>query len=242
MNLLRLLIISIAFVSTVNADTISLVTEEALPMHYMEKGKPSGPVIDLISDVMDGIGLEYKISILPWARAYQMAQDEPNTLIFSMARTEAREPLFKWVDTVISLDYHLYKLKSRNDINIGSVQDAKEYRIGVLTKDVRHDYLRAQGLTKLFPVAKNEQSLDMLLHGRIDLLPMSNLGLQALCEKKSIDCAQFERTHKLDVFSRGLYFAYSKSTADDIVAKTRDALKMAKEDGTYQKIMGRFLK
>ncbi|MES9962475.1 MAG: transporter substrate-binding domain-containing protein [Candidatus Sedimenticola sp. 20ELBAFRAG] len=241
MTLLRILTLCIVLIPTANASGIFMVTEEARPMHYMVDGKPSGPVIDLISHVMEQAGLDYTIKVLPWARAYQIAQNKRDTLIFSISRTEAREPMFKWVDTVISLDYHLYKLKTRTDINIKTLQDADEYRIGVLTNDVRHEYLKEQGLSRLAPVPSNSQNLGMLIRGRIDLLPMSNIGLQALCQKEAVDCAQFERAYKLDAFSSGLYFAYSKFTEDEIVVKTRSALELAKTDGTYQKIMGRFL-
>ena len=53
--------------------------------------------------------------------------------------------MFKWVGEIYPLKDHLWALKSRNDISINSLEDAKHYLIGIPRSDNQHQYLTQQG-------------------------------------------------------------------------------------------------
>lgn len=85
------------------------------------------------------------LGIYPWARAYQMAQDAPNVLIYSIGRNEQREALFKWVGVIAPYDVYLYRLKSRPEVKVLSMNDIRNYRVGAVRDDIRAQHLeRAQ--------------------------------------------------------------------------------------------------
>ncbi|MDX7833812.1 hypothetical protein SJS03_21745, partial [Aeromonas dhakensis] len=79
----------------------------------------TGLSVDLLKRMLEvsGIGLDRKgIQLLPWARAYQMAQYDPNTVIFSMIRLPEREALFHWVGPIGPRVTRVYRRAKRDDV------------------------------------------------------------------------------------------------------------------------------
>ncbi|GLS92385.1 hypothetical protein GCM10007916_34560 [Psychromonas marina] len=239
-----LLFLLLLFISTfsVNAEQIKVVTESAFPLSYQKDGKITGAATDVVKATLDSVGLDYQIEIYPWARAYKKALMDENTLIYSMARTSSRENQFKWVGQIVPIKYHFMKLKSRSDIEVTSLDQAKKYKIGVVIEDVRHQYLRGENFTELQVVSSNEQNLAKLFKKRIDMFPISQLGLATLCNNANFDCSNLDKVYELSDLSNGLYMAYSKSTSDEIVNKTKNSLIQLKEQGIYNHFMDEFLK
>ena len=109
-----------------HAQNITLVTENYPPFQIKESGKPpQGFAIELVEAMKKYAGINEKIEVYPWARAYNMALIKPNTFIFSLARTKEREDLFKWIGDYFMATTAIYALKSRTDIVITSLEDAK---------------------------------------------------------------------------------------------------------------------
>jgi polar amino acid transport system substrate-binding protein len=166
-----------------------------------------------------------------------MARQEPNVLIYLIARTPAREPLFKWVGELTRIEHRCYKLRERKDFVVRDLQDAKNYTVGVVRDDSRHQYLQAQGFKKMVVSAQNVDNFRKLLNRQVQLVPMPERDAALLCEGAHVDFASLEKIATLDALSTGLYIAYSRSTADDIVARTRAALDRLKADGMVTRLM-----
>jgi polar amino acid transport system substrate-binding protein len=221
----------------VQAQTIKAVTE-ASSYTYVQDGKVAGPATQIVEATLQGAGLkDYSVSLYPWARAYDMALQEPGVLIYLIARTPARESQFKWAGEFMRIEYHLYKLRSQHDIVVQDLQDAKRYTVGVMRDDVRQAYLQAQGFTKLVVSAQNGDNFKKLINGQVQLVPMPESDVQLFCEQAHFDCAKLEKVHTLDALAVGLYMAYSKATSDDIVARTRTAFNKIKAEGTVERLM-----
>ena len=91
---------------------IRVLTEDTFPIQYLENGKILGPSTELVRSVLNEANIPYSIEILPWARAYNVALTQPNTMIYSLARTEQREDLFQWIGSVMRLNYYLVGMES----------------------------------------------------------------------------------------------------------------------------------
>lgn len=216
---------------------IKVVTEDT-SYSYLQQGKVAGPASAVVEATLRRAGLnDYRISLYPWARAYDMAQQEPNVLIYLIARTPAREQQFKWVGELTRVEYHFYKLRQRKDIVVRSLQDAKNYSVGVLRDDVRHQYLQAQGFTKMVISAQNVENFKKLLNWQVQLVPMPEHDAVLLCAETRVDCASLEKAATLDTLSTPLYMAYSRSTADDVVARTRIAFAKLMAEGMVTQLM-----
>jgi polar amino acid transport system substrate-binding protein len=221
----------------VAAEPIKAVTETSA-FTYAKDGKVIGPASQIVETTLQRAGLTgYSMSLYPWARAYDMALREPNVLIYLIARTPAREDQFKWAGEFMRIDYHLYKLRSHKDIVVRNLEDAKSYTIGVMRDDVRHEYLQAQGFNKLVVSSQNADNFKKLVNGQVQLVPMPERDAMLLCEEAHVDCNSLEKIYLLNAMSTGIYMAYSKSTPDDIVQRTRSAFDKLKADGTVARLM-----
>ena len=223
--------------ASAQADGIKVVTEDS-SYTYLRDGKVTGPATEIVEATMKRAGLtDYKVALYPWARAYDLAQQEPNVLIFLIARTQAREAQFKWAGEFMRIEYHLYKLRGRDDVVVHNLQDAKAYAVGVMRDDVRHQYLQSRGFDKLVVSARNNDSLRMLLDRKVHLLPLPDNDVIRFCKEANVDPNSLEKVLTLNEMTTGIYMAYSRSTPDETVARTRDAFDHLKAEGMVTKLM-----
>ncbi len=219
------------------ADPIQVVTETSADV-YLKDGKVAGPATEVVEATLRRAGLhDYRITLYPWARAYRLALSTPNVLIYLIARTEMREPKFKWVGELGKIRVHLYKLADRADIAVHSLAEARNYRIGVMRDDVREQYLRQQGFTRLVLAAESLDNFEQLLNGRVDLLPLNDTDPASLCASAQFDCSRLQRVLTLDKMSIGSYMAYSTTTPDEIVERTRQAFEAIRAEGLLEQTM-----
>ncbi len=240
----KLLVACVTAVVAVSAmaQKINVVTEEYPPFNFMGPDKKiTGFSTEVVEDVLKRAKIDYSLEMLPWARAYKMAQEEPNVLIYSIGRTAQRENLFKWVDVIAPYNVFLYKMKGKNDIVAKDIAALKNFKVGGVRDDVRAQVLEKEGV-KMDLVADDAANLKKLEAGRIDMFPIDEGGMVALLQREGRDPANFEKVIKIDSLSSGLYMAFSKQTSDEVVARAKKALQDAGKDGTLDKIKAKYLK
>lgn len=81
-------------------DEIRIVTEELPPYNMTQDGQITGMSTEVVQAVLKEVGMSAPIQSMPWARAYDIALNSENTLIYSITRTRQRENLFKWVGDI----------------------------------------------------------------------------------------------------------------------------------------------
>lgn len=222
--------------SAAQAGQLRVVTEETA-YSYLRDGRIAGTATTVVEATLQRAGLEhYQIGLYPWARAYDMALRDPGVLIYLIARTSEREALFRWVGEIMRIEYHFYRLREREDIQIADLETAKAYRIGVMREDVRHQYLQANGFDKIVVAANNNENFRRLLNGQVDLVPMPEQDMIILCQEAGIDPARVVKVFTPDTATR-LYMAYSRQTDDDTVLRTQAAFEQLQADGTVAKLM-----
>ena len=218
------------------AQTINVVTE-ATSHSFLEDGKVVGAATQVVQKSLKAAGLnDYRISLYPWARSYDMALQEPNVLIYLIARTPAREQQFKWAGEIMRIKFHLYKLKDRQ-VKVDSLMDARRFRVGVLRDDVGHQYLKEQGFTLLVVSAQQLDNFRKLLSGQVDLVPLPDEDTTSLCKETNFNCDNLEKVYTLDEMSTGMYMAYSRLTPDIVVEKTKVAFEKLRASGIVKTLM-----
>lgn len=219
------------------AQPVQVVTELS-SFIFMQDGKVSGPATDVLEKTLQLAGIkDYRLTIYPWARAYDMALNQPNVLIYPVARTPQREAKFQWVGELMQNRYYLYKLRERTDIPVGNRAVARNYTIGVMRDDLRHQYFQQQGVTRLVVSALAAENFAQLLNRKVDMVPLSEAGAEAQCRSHHFDCAGLERVLPLEALTTGLYIAYSLATPQALVDRTQAAFKQLKANGTVQRAM-----
>lgn len=222
-------------------DNLKIVTEDYPPYNYMKDGALTGITTEVLNEVLKELNASPKIKLLPWTRAYKMALSEPNVLIYTISRTEERETLFKWAGSVVPAKPKFFKLKSRDDIKISSIDDAKKYTVGGVKDDVSAQYMESQNFTVSY-ASGYDKNLLKLHKGRIDLLLIDDLSFSFLAKQAGLNVSDFESTIGVDALDVDNSMAFSKTTPDGIVQKFSEALEKVKTSPAYQTILDKYTK
>lgn len=242
---LFLLLLVMGTFYSAHAQEITIVTENYPPYHYEKNGIVVGQGTETLQAVLNVLNIKAHIMIYPWARAYKMALNNRNTLIYGIARTPQRENLFKWIGVSSPVRYCLFALTSRNDIYVDTLEDAKQYIIGTVRDDIIELYLMEKGFEKkkhIDPNSSYEANLKKLIHRRVDLWAVVDLTAHYLVQSNQYPKNIIKEVYCLqEISTEGAYMAFSKNTPDALVDQFREALKKIKEDGTYDKILAKYL-
>lgn len=207
---------------------VQIVTEEYPPLNYTDQdGNLTGTSTRNVLAAMDKLGIELPIHVYPWARAYEMAQEEEDVLIYSMGRTEEREELFKWISPIGAVEVHLYALKSRDDIEVDILEDAKSYTIGSTAEDYSEQRLKGVGFEEQIVSSPNQnQSIRQLFEERVDLwiATVSGEDLERLCEQEGYDASELQKVLTVEEFEVEAWIAASLGTSDEVVELFRNAI------------------
>ncbi|MBU0970114.1 MAG: transporter substrate-binding domain-containing protein [Proteobacteria bacterium] len=226
-------------VSSAYGESFSIMTEEYPPFNYTDNGKLTGLSSDVMAEVVKRLGIPDNTKVLPWSRAYALIQSKSGMILFSMTRTEQRESLFKWVGPVASNQW-VFFAKKGSGIQINSLEDAKKVnKIGTYKDDAAELFLIEQGFTNTESVVDDLSNVKKLAAGRIDLWIVGHL--QGLYKAKTVagDTSAFEKV--FDVKDTQLFIAFSKDTADEVIAKWQAELDKMKVDGTYDAILKKYM-
>ncbi|MYM23943.1 transporter substrate-binding domain-containing protein [Duganella sp. FT135W] len=220
------------------ATPLTLVTEEFAPYSYREHGKVTGYATDVLEAALAHAGIDHSVQIYPWARAFQMARSQPNVLIYSIVRTPEREELFQWVTPLAPRSVYLYKLASRRDIKVRTVEDLRRYRIAANRGDVVEEQLHQLGLNADLG-ALDETNLRKVVVGRVDLMVASERTLKDLCQRIQVRCSQLERAMPMPGMG-DYYVAASLGTPPATVQAVRTELEKLKSSGFMQRTADKY--
>ena len=245
MRIFVLNILSMVFCISVYAgEPIQIVTTHEPPLQIVNnRGELTGMAVEIMHLLLKEIEDEgAEIKVLPWARAYRMALRSKNTLIFSISRNESRENLFEWCCPFFKMEVNFFKLKSRTDINIKNLDDAKRYKMGLVREDARHHFFKSKGFTSIQLVMQDEQNIKMLFNGRIDIMPhtpfLMNYQMKSIKEYEYSDLESF---YTVEEASNTLYMAFSRQTETAIVEKFKKGLEKIKTYPAYNAILKKYI-
>ena len=205
-------------------------------LNYHKDGAVVGLATDYLKLVMDSSGYEYNLTLMPWNRAFKTAQEEKNTLLFSVARTAEREKQFNWLFQIKEIQYYLYGL-STNESDYTEEDVCKTRKIAVVRDDVTHDYLKRNNCGKLI-LAQSYKQLDSLLaRGRVDFIASSALGMKYFIQRHAHSSQDFYAHKKLDGLSTALYFAMNIESDVTVVQELQALFSQFTNHSAYDAIV-----
>lgn len=222
---------------------LKIITTNYPPFQYQENGKLRGVSYEIVIALLDRSGLDIPIFIYPWERAKHEIETEPNTLFFNLSRTAAREDLFEWIADITPTNIHLWKLKSNNDIIMTSFEDIKNYSIGVLENTVSHSYLQNLDIpdSNFTKSVYTEDLVRMLIFSRVDVIPLDEIAFKYIISQLGYNMDQFEKVFHLEEISSKSYLVANKETDQDILYILNKSWLLIEEDGTYQRILDKYI-
>ncbi|MGE5651681.1 MAG: substrate-binding periplasmic protein [Bacillota bacterium] len=226
-------------------DELTFITEDYPPFNFERRGQRQGISVDLLEEMLvaDGAAKRRKdIKVWPWARAYQTALRERNTVLFSTARTGERESLFKWVGPIMPSRIVLVARKTSR-IRFGSLDELNRMnlRIGVVREDIGGLLLARQGVQKekMLQAHSGKNLAKMLQAGRVDLWAYGAQVIQWNLKEMGYPSADYEEVHTL-ADDQHYYFALNKDTDDRLVARLQAALDALRASGRLAEIVARY--
>lgn len=214
-------------------DTIHLVTEEYAPFNYSENGVLKGLTVDLVDAVMKDTGYDYDMDIMPWARAIALAENKENYCVFATVHTDERHPRFKWVEPLVTSHNYLTKKKGA-DVHAETLQEATKYLVGTQLGDYTVDILKNKGFDRLDVTSEIDLTLNKLLKGRIDLMPMADGKI------KELQAANVPVEPVLVLKTVVNAVACNKNIPDAVIANMQASLDKAAENGTKAAIFEKY--
>ncbi|ESE39435.1 abc transporter substrate-binding protein [Shewanella decolorationis S12] len=215
-------------------EPVRLVTEAWPPMSFEQDGVPTGFGVELVNQLQARIGQQEKIEILPWARAYAIANSAPNILLFATSISDEREAHFDFIGPIATSKITLYA-KAEDPISIKQLADVSAAGIvGVYRESVGAQLLQQQGVTSLLVASFPQQSAKQLLFSRVRFWCQADLAVKHILEEVG---ARLEDVRPVYVVSEvNLYLAFSKGTSTDMVQRWQAELEKLKESGDFTRL------
>ncbi|KPP99975.1 ABC transporter substrate-binding protein [Marinobacter sp. HL-58] len=195
----------------------------------------AGICTDMVKQMMERVDYEYIMKMRDWSRAYQWVQGRENHGLFCTARTDEREDQFQWVGPLAPIKWTLFAAPD-SDIELDSLEDAKQYKIAGYKGDVMSDYLVSEGFDVIMSVS-GEQNPRRLALGQADLWVTDGLVGPLVAEEEH----DITGLKPVLVFRETpMYLAVSTETDPDIVEDLQQGLDEARDSGDLDGIISRY--
>ena len=241
-RLLTLLLL--AYVSTsVNASSkhICFLSEVTPPFYWIDdSGQTKGASVDLAKAIAPLLPFSTSLEHMPWARAYQETLTKPDMVLLTLLKTPKREPQFEWLGTISHVNASLIRLKSREDLAVSDIDQAKAFRVGTIRGYGSATYLAQQGFEEnknLVLVSEPHHLWKLLFHGRIDFV-VSTLDTGSYeIEAAGFNPNDVSSALTIAPLSAELHVATGMKTGQSEANAIKHAIATLKENGEYQRIM-----
>ena len=216
------------------ADEMQILTTEIPPQIFLKDGKLSGFCVEIVEEMQRRLGDMTPMQILPWARAYSLAQTQKNTVLVCPKRSPERESLFKWVGPLLTTDTDLF-VKKDSPISIRSLDEVKRFEmILVMRGSYTYGYLAAHGFHNLYPVNDPPGMLRMLLANRAPVAALERLQMEAVVAQAGASLDIVKNVFHIQTLTSDI--AFSKDTSENTRKHWQAALDAMKRDGSYLRI------
>ena len=221
------------------AHALTLLTEENPPFNYTDEGKVVGISTEIVSELGKRSGIDLQIQSMPWEKAYIAVQVDKETCLYSTVRLDNRERLFFWIGPIAT---NKWVLISKGDFagTVKVVEDARRYRVGVVAKDAKIEYLMGKGVTDLREVSDDSLNPPRLVlnrddPNRIDLWATSAYGARRTAARANVKDLKLV----LGLRDVSLYLACGRNTSTQTVQALSRAFERINKDGTLKRITER---
>jgi len=200
--------------------------------------RPTDVGTRLLRALMAEAGLDYQLTLAPWARNMQALKTQSNALAYSVVRTPEREDAYHWVGLVRRIDSYLYGLRERQESLPTTLEQARNYRIASIRDDAYDDLLHKLEFGEIVHINNGSPWLTLMERGRMDLIPFGEQAMADYLNQQGVAQDRVVPAVRLDTLSTGLYFALSKHTDVAIYERLRTAYLDLVANGTYERIVG----
>lgn len=227
------------------ADALVLVAADSIPTAYVENGKKTGLLVDIVQEAFQRAGLVVDIQIMPWARCLADVRAGKVDGIFSVYQTRERKEFLTYTDEVLITQVQAFFVRKDSAITFdGDLGKLAGLRIGVINQTSygpRLDAALEAGLFKTVDVGNSASaSISKLLADRVDVIP--SYRHVALDSARTLGVSGMIKELTPSIESIPSYLAFTnKRDFERILVAYSQALRSMKKDGTYDAIFAKYL-
>lgn len=238
-----LLLFSLLPYTSLHAENLLMLAQDFPPYTYQEDGKQVGINTEIITRVLEAENIPYNLEIINWARAQKIVQSTPNTGLLSAGRSEVRENIYGWIGPLVSSRSYLFNLTSRDDINVKTAADLKQYRVASTRHSVYVGVLRDLGLSEeenIMMVSSTEDTYKALFQNRADFIVGSDMTTPYNLRRLGYDLTSIKIAKELKITKMNNYLAVNKSFSAELIERCNARIAQMWESGEVDKIIDKY--
>ncbi len=231
--------------SMASAQTLVLAAADSIPTAFVDNGKQSGMLVDVIKEAFKRTGYPVEIAIMPWARCLAEVKAGKVDGIFSVYQTREREEFLTYADEVLITQVQAFFVRKDSTISFdGDLNKLAELRIGVINETSYGPRLDAElkkgTFKKVDPADSASSNIRKLLNDRVDVIP--SYRHVVLDSARTLGVAGSIKELSPPIEAIPSYLAFSnKKDRRKIIEAFNEALRSMKKDGTYDAIFNKYL-
>ncbi|QIT54974.1 amino acid ABC transporter substrate-binding protein [Aquisalimonas sp. 2447] len=225
-------------------EDILWLTEEYAPYNFTEDdGTPSGITIDVLGALWDRLDADINVNdirVVPWARGYRVAQEDPTACLGATTITDSRRDQFSFIGPYVQARNAVIGPADQADHDFGDVGDLAGMEIGVVRNDIAEELLQEAGApVRYVRLAEPETMLRMLDGGRFDAIAYNVLVVNWTMRDLGISVDDYAELLLLDEGGMGL--ACHQDMNPELLQRMRSAMDEMRQDGTLEEIRARYM-
>jgi len=216
---------------------VKVVTEYLEPYQIENSdGSLGGFATDVVHALFKQAKSDANIHVMPWARAYEIAKAEKNIMIFSMARTPSREPLFQWIGSLKEEKLFFWGLSHKFPNPVKTTALLKGYKIAASRHSNVAQYLIENNFFNVYQLVKEDQNMLMLYRGRVDLIMATELTLRNRAKKLGLDFNKMSKVKPADELQNDLSIAFNLQSDIEMVKYFQKSFQEIKALGIIEEL------
>ncbi|VXB60772.1 conserved exported hypothetical protein [Pseudomonas sp. 8BK] len=180
-----LLLLALLLVQSAQAEVFHVFgSHDGFPKYFEEDGEAKGIVVDISKHCLNQMQVPYQIQLLPWKRAYTMAERSEGGVI-GLSISDERLTLFDFSEPIFTEHIVLVVQKGR-EFPYQNITDLKDKLIGATigtSYGTAYDEAVANGTLTIVGFNDTRSGLGMLQRGRIDAILLgSSIDIRRLAQ------------------------------------------------------------
>lgn len=154
------------------------------PAKIVENGRFGGTDVLMLEELANKIGIALEYVECPWRRCLVMMKAGEVDLISSIARSPERERYLRFVEPPYRAGYDIYFYT--RGIDLRRYEDLQGLTIGLIRGGTYFDRLDEDRSLSKFAVTKEDQLIEMLTKGRLDVVVGIGRNLDYLIQRREL--------------------------------------------------------
>ncbi|WP_319760054.1 transporter substrate-binding domain-containing protein [Maridesulfovibrio sp.] len=239
------------FPSILHAEKLVFVTLDTPPQTFLKDGKPTGFLVDIVSEAARRAGYSPVVRIVPWKRAMVLVEKGQVDAVFNAGYNEERNKFLRYPDTVLITEKVVALRHCGSGVYFSpDFSDAKKYIGGVgrafYYGEKVDKAINEHRFKRIEEVPNINLNTKKLLLDRIDFFFADYYPALHFLNKNNLfgklEVITNSDTGRPVFFSQSdTYLAFSRKKNPVAFRKVSAELKKMKLDGTYLKIASRYL-